>query len=100
MPAARRPAEYEPARTPATAPVDATADSGRRSGAGRLIRRILLAILALVVIAAIVSVVAVELADKADKVVVHYQQVVGNDVQSAIDQVKTIISKYTTTPSN
>jgi hypothetical protein len=49
------------------------------------------------VIAAIVSVVAVALADKADKVIVHYQQVVGNDAQSAIDQVKSVISKYTTT---
>jgi serine/threonine protein kinase len=69
----------------------------RGSGAGRLLRRILLAVLALVVIAAIVSVVAVALADKADKVIVHYQQVVGNDAQSAIDQVKSVISKYTTT---
>ncbi len=97
VPAARPPADYEP---PTPAPRQSTPPrQRRRSGTGRLIRRILLAILALVVIAAIVSVVAVELADKADKVVVHYQQVVGNDAQSAIDQVKTIISKYTTTPS-
>ncbi len=97
VPASRPPVdEYEP---PVAAPRQTAAapPPRRRSGAGRLIRRVLLAILALVVIAAIVSVVAVELADKANKVVVHYQQVVGNDAQSAIDQVKTIISKYTTT---
>jgi serine/threonine protein kinase len=97
VPAGRSPADpYEPPvaapRQPSKAP-----SPRRRSGAGRLIRRILVAILALVVLAAIVSVVAVELADKANKVVVHYQQVVGNDASSAINQVKTIIAKYTTT---
>jgi hypothetical protein len=101
VPAARPSAdEYDP---PAATPRQAARQTAksppqhRRSGAGRLFRRVLLAILALVVLAAIVSVVAVELADKANKVVVHYQQVVGNDAQSAIDQVKTIITKYTTT---
>jgi serine/threonine protein kinase len=97
VPAGQNPVDYEPpVETPRQAPPSHPRPR-RGSGAGRLLRRILLAILALVVIAAIVSVVAVELADKADKVIVHYQQVVGNDAQSAIDQVKTVISKYTTT---
>jgi hypothetical protein len=97
VPAGRPPVDdyVPPAATPrrgAKAPAPR-----RRSGAGRLFRRVLLAILALVVVAAIVSVVAVELADKANKVVVHSQQVVGNDAQSAINQLKSIIAKYTTT---
>lgn len=96
VPAGRRPAEREPPVTPARQ-APAAPRQRRGSGAGRLLRRVLLALLVLVLIAAIVSVVAVELADKADKVIVHYQHVVGNDAQSAINQVKTVISKYTTT---
>jgi eukaryotic-like serine/threonine-protein kinase len=97
VPAGRPPLEFDP---PTPAPRSAAPPAAKRrggSGAGRLLRRVFFAILALVVLAAVIAIVAVELVNHADKVVVHYQHVVANDAQSAIDQVKTIISKYTTT---
>jgi serine/threonine protein kinase len=114
VPAARPPLEFEPP-TPAPAPAPATLTSqsrgarsgGERSGAERqaggrsrashMLRRVVFGLFALIIFAAVLAVVAVILADKADKVIVHYQHVAAGDVQSTINQVKTIISKYTTT---
>jgi serine/threonine protein kinase len=104
VPAGVRPVEFDPP-TPAPAPpsrgsrraASAPPPARRGSGAGRLLRRLLFAIIALVALAAVAAIVAVKLANHADNVVVHYQHVVANDAQSAINQVKSIIAKYTTT---
>ncbi len=50
---------------------------------------VLIAVLALIVIAAVV------IADSTSTTVVHYQKVIAHDAQSAINQVSSLISKYT-----
>ena len=100
VPAGRRPVDYAPP-TPAGAYAparSAAAPAPRRSSGGRALRRLLWTILTLVILIAVIAIVAVELANHADKAIVHYQRVVANDAQSAIDQLKSIITKYTKAP--
>jgi eukaryotic-like serine/threonine-protein kinase len=64
----------------------------QRSGKG--VRRFM-ALLALVAVFALVVIAAVLISDSTSKTVVHYQQVIANDVHSAITQVQHLINKYT-----
>jgi serine/threonine-protein kinase len=66
----------------------------RRGGVGRFFRRLVVACLVLVLIAAAVAAGAVYLANQANKTVVHYEHIVSNDAQGAIDSVRSIIDKY------
>jgi eukaryotic-like serine/threonine-protein kinase len=77
-PAARRPAEAE--RPP------------KRSGRG--FRR-LMGFLALTAVLALIVIAAVLIANSTSNSVVHYQKIVAHDAQSAIDQVRSLINKYT-----
>jgi uncharacterized protein YpmS len=56
--------------------------------------RRLFALLALLVVIAIIVVAAVVISNDASSTAVHYQKVVGHDAQSAVDQLKQIINKY------
>jgi serine/threonine protein kinase len=72
-------------------------ERGDRSDRGRdrrVARRIGWALAALIVLVVVIVVVAVLASDNSNTVV-HYQQVVGNHAQDAINQVEDIISKYT-----
>ena len=94
---ARQPRQTEQRRAarraePAYGRRQAQAPPQRRSGRG--FRRgmtllALLAVLALVVIAAVL------IADSASNTVVHYKHVVGQDAQSVISQVQSLINQYT-----
>jgi beta-lactam-binding protein with PASTA domain len=50
---------------------------------------LLVGVLALIVIAAVV------ISNSTSNMVVHYKQVVGNDAQSAINQLQSLVNKYT-----
>jgi hypothetical protein len=96
-PHTQRPREVPANRPPAPAPVTAP-ERAHRDPRGepdrRIARRIGLALAVLVVFVVVIVVVAV-LASDNSSTVVHYQKVVANGAQSAIDQVQDIISKYT-----
>jgi eukaryotic-like serine/threonine-protein kinase len=87
----RRDRPAAPARQPRGAPVPAYAPRRRR---GRAARRLvaLLAIFALLV-AAVIAAVAISTSTSSS--IVHFRTVVGRDAQSAIDQVRSVINKYT-----
>jgi serine/threonine protein kinase len=102
--AAIPPRQLAPREVPARqAPRRAAAPAGRRQAAaaerppkrsGRGFRRLmgffsLLAVLALIVIAAVL------IANSTSNTVVHYQKIVSHDAQQAINQVQSLISKYT-----
>jgi eukaryotic-like serine/threonine-protein kinase len=92
--------QLEPRRVRQPAPmaqprgVPAPAYAQRRRGRSRAARRLiaLLAVLAVIVAAVVVAVV---IASSTSSQVVHFRTVVGHDAQSAIDQVRGVISKYT-----
>jgi serine/threonine-protein kinase len=106
-PSARRAAPARVARTPparreARPPNDA-ADPGppgageRRQpqqGGGHAVRRFMLVALLLCVFAAVV-IVATLIATGTSNTVVHFQQIIAKDTQSAINQIQSLISKYT-----
>jgi eukaryotic-like serine/threonine-protein kinase len=71
------------------------APSGRSGAGGRRAARRALALLLLVCVVVVVAIVVVILVSKGEKTVVHYQRIIGNDAQSAISSVKSLISKYT-----
>ncbi|MGI8714628.1 MAG: hypothetical protein ACR2NR_15915, partial [Solirubrobacteraceae bacterium] len=77
-PAARR--QAQPERPP------------QRSGRG--FRR-LMGFLALLAVLALIVIAAVLLSNSTSNVVVHYQKIVAHDAQSAINQVRNLINKYT-----
>jgi serine/threonine protein kinase len=93
-PPARR--EPRPASEAAYARRPAAADRGQqqRSGGGRAFRRFMLFLALLCVFAAVV-IAAVVIATGTSNTVVHFQQVVAKDAQSAINQMQSLISKYT-----
>jgi eukaryotic-like serine/threonine-protein kinase len=88
----RRPRPPAPGRQPRGVPAPAYAQ--RRRGAGRAFRRFLgmLAILAVLVAGVIV---AVAISSSTSSSVVHFRTVVGHDAQSAIDQVRSVVNRYT-----
>jgi hypothetical protein len=98
------PRQLAPREVPAReAPRRGAAPAGRRQAAaaerppqrsGRGFRRLmgffsLLAVLALIVIAAVL------IANSTSNTVVHYQKIVSHDAQQAINQLQSLISKYT-----
>jgi serine/threonine protein kinase len=78
------------ARQPRRAPVPAYPPRRRRRAARRMFA--LLAVFA-VLVAAVVAAVAISTSTSSN--VVHFRKVVGHDAQSAIDQVRSVINKYT-----
>jgi eukaryotic-like serine/threonine-protein kinase len=83
----------EPAREPRRASAD-VAPPRRRGRAGRAFRRLMvLTLLLLVFVAAVV--VAVVIASSTSSTVVHYRNIVGNDLQSVVNQVHKLISSNT-----
>jgi serine/threonine-protein kinase len=89
------PPPRQPSRQPSRQAAAPARAQRRSSGVGRFFRRLLFAIIALAVVAAVVAILAITLVNKADQTVVHYRQVIANDAQSGIDQIKSIISQYT-----
>ncbi|MEA2211051.1 MAG: eukaryotic-like serine/threonine-protein kinase [Solirubrobacteraceae bacterium] len=87
---ARRPprrAEPDYARRPAAAPLPPPRDSrGFRRG---------LALLVLAVVLLIVVIAAIAIANSTSNTVIHYQRIVGQDAQSALQQVQSLINQYT-----
>ncbi len=95
-PAARAPRQV-PARRPTRSEAAAYARRGpeerrppSRRGAGRV-----LAFLALLVVLVVIVVAAVTISSGTSPTVVHYQQVVARDVNSAVAQLQAIINRYT-----
>ena len=87
---ARRPGRPEPAYAPRrTAPPSPQQRSGGRGFRRMMGLLALLAVLALIVIAAVI------ISDSTSSMVVHYKKVVANDAQSAINQLQSLINKYT-----
>lgn len=66
-----------------------------RRGAGRRTARRALALLMLVCVVVVVAIVVVIVTSKGSQAVVHYQRIVGNDAQSAINSVQSLIHRYT-----
>ena len=79
-------------RQPRSAPSSAYAQ--RQRGGSRAFRR-LMALLAVFVVLIAAVVVAIVIASSTSNQVVHFRTVVGRDAQSAIDQVRSDINKYT-----
>jgi Tfp pilus assembly protein PilE len=71
----------------APAPLPAPQDSrGFRRG---------LALLVLAVVLLIVVIAAIAIANSTSNTVIHYQRIVGQDAQSALQQVQSLINQYT-----
>jgi eukaryotic-like serine/threonine-protein kinase len=85
VPVNRSPAAGVPRRQP----TEQVPPRARRSG-----RRRLMAVLAVLLVLAVI-VVAVVLISKGTSTTVHYEKVVGSDVNQAIDQMQQLIDKYT-----
>jgi serine/threonine protein kinase len=94
----RRPPREVPARAAprrAAAPANrrpVAAERPRRSGRG--FRR-LIGFLALLAVLALIAIAAVLIADSTASTVVHYEKIGGRDAQSAINQLQSLINKYT-----
>jgi eukaryotic-like serine/threonine-protein kinase len=82
----RSPRRVEAARRPAPPPPEP------RSGRG--FRRFMV-LLALIAVFALVVIAAVAIANSTSNTVVHYQKVIARDVNSAITQIRNLISQYT-----
>ena len=54
-----------------------------------------MALLALVGVLALIVIAAVVISDSTARSVVHYKKVVATDAQSAINQIQSLIDKYT-----
>jgi eukaryotic-like serine/threonine-protein kinase len=65
-----------------------------RGRSGRGFRRFM-ALLALVGVVALIVIAAVVISDSTSNTVVHYRKVVAHDAQSAINQVQSLINRYT-----
>jgi serine/threonine protein kinase len=84
------------------APRRAAAPANRRQAAperapqrsGRGFRR-LIGFLTLLAVLALIAIAAVLIANSTSNTVVHYQKIVAHDAQSAINQLQSLISKYT-----
>jgi eukaryotic-like serine/threonine-protein kinase len=84
------------------APRRAAAPANRRQAAperapqrsGRGFRR-LIGFLSLLAVLALIAIAAVLIANSTSNTVVHYQKIVAHDAQSAINQLQSLISKYT-----
>ncbi len=85
VPARQAPRRAAPAPSRRQAPPE-------RSGRG--FRR-LLGFLALLAVLALIAIAAVLIANSTSNTVVHYQKIVAHDAQSAINQVQSLINKYT-----
>jgi serine/threonine protein kinase len=90
-----------PSRREARPPSDAAyaqrpvaGDRRPQRGAGRALGRFILVALLLCVFAAVV-IVATLIATGTSNTVVHFQQIVAKDAQSAINQIQSVINKYT-----
>jgi serine/threonine-protein kinase len=93
-----------PARTPRVVPArrpepvheapSARAAQGAGVGSGRHTARRVLALIALLAFLGLIAAVVLVLVNQADQTVVHYQEVVASDVQSAIDQLRQIVHQY------
>jgi eukaryotic-like serine/threonine-protein kinase len=79
------------ARQPRGAPVPGYAPRRRR---GRAARR-MLAMLAILALLAAAVIIAVAISTSTSSSIVHFRTVIGRDAQSAIDQVRSVINKYT-----
>ena len=91
-PAAATPPAQRAQRQPRNAPAPAYAQ--RRRGGSRAFRRFV-ALLAVFVVLIAAVVVAIVIASSTSNNVVHFRTVVGHDAQTAIDQVRSEIDKYT-----
>ena len=94
-PARQAPRQVPAGRAPSPSPRRAQASAERppeRSGRG--FRR-LIAFLALVAVIAIIVIAAVLISNSTSNTVVHYKKVVAHDTQSAINQIQSLISRYT-----
>jgi serine/threonine protein kinase len=84
------------------APRRAAASANRRQApperapqrSGRGFRR-LIGFLSLLAVLALIAIAAVLIANSTSNTVVHYQKIVAHDAQSAINQLQSLISKYT-----
>jgi hypothetical protein len=84
------------------APRRAAAPANRRQAAperapqrsGRGFRR-MIGFLSLLAVLALIAIAAVLIANSTSNTVVHYQKIVAHDAQSAINQLQSLISKYT-----
>ena len=90
-PAAAAPAQRAQ-RQPRSAPAPAYAQ--RRRGGSRAFRRFM-ALLAVFFVLVAAVVVAIAIASSTSNKVVHFRTIVGHDAQTAIDQVRGEINKYT-----
>jgi serine/threonine protein kinase len=90
-PARREP--QAPSEAYARRPAAAAQRQPERSG-GRAVRRFMLVVLLLCVFAAVV-IVATLIATGTSSTVVHFQQIVTNHAQEAINQIRSLINKYT-----
>jgi eukaryotic-like serine/threonine-protein kinase len=84
----------EPRRVARAESAEAYAADERRRGGGRAFRR-LVAFLAVIVLFVAAVAVAITLAASTSKSVVNFRTVVAHDVNSAINQVKSIVNQYT-----
>jgi serine/threonine protein kinase len=96
---ARTPPARRETRTPndgasARRPAAADQRQPQAGGGGRAVRRFMLMLLLLCVFAAVV-IVATLIATGTSNTVVHFQQVIAKDAQSAINQLQSLIKKYT-----
>ena len=55
----------------------------------------MMTVLALIGVFALVVIAAVVIANSTSSTVVHYKKIVAHDAQSAINQLQSLISKYT-----
>ena len=99
------PATRVPRQVPARRPTrqEAAAAYNRQTAAerpappersGRGFRR-MMAVLALVAVLALIVLVAVTISNSTSNTVVHYKKIVAHDAQSAINQMRDLISQYT-----
>jgi hypothetical protein len=88
-------ARQVPARRPPQRAAQ-SAERGRTAAprSGRGFRRFM-ALMALLAVLALVVIAAVVIADSSSSTVVHSEKVVAHDVQSAVNQVTSLVDKYT-----
>ena len=94
LPPREVPARQAPRRTAAPANRRPAAPERAPQRSGRGFRR-LIGFLSLLAVLALIAIAAVLIANSTSNTVVHYQKIVAHDAQSAINQLHSLISKYT-----
>jgi serine/threonine-protein kinase len=90
----RAPRQVPARRAPRAEPAYARRPAAPQRSSGRGFRR-LIGLLLLVAVLALIVIAAVVISNSTSNMVVHYKQVVGNDAQSAIHQLQSLVNKYT-----